>query len=88
MFALPLKKQEGIILVSNEENLAAIHMLFVFFPIDVLWLDTKGVVISKAACVQPFTLAVTPPKKARYIVELEAGAAKRIWKNDVIIIKK
>jgi uncharacterized membrane protein (UPF0127 family) len=88
MFSPPLKQQEGIILVSNKEDLGSIHMFFVFFPIDVLWLDKRAKVIHKAERVLPFTYCVVPPKKAQYIVELPAKSTVHIQKDNQVHIKK
>ena len=88
MFSSPLKKQEGIILVLEQEDLLSIHMLFVFFPIDVLWLDKTGRVVDKKENIQPFSLSHTPRKPAQYIVELPAGSCKNIEIGNKIRIKK
>ena len=48
---------------------AIIHMFFVFYPIDVYWLDKNKNIIEKRENVKPFTIAI-PKNKARYIVEI------------------
>ena len=88
MFSPPLKKQEGIILVSQQKDLSSIHMLFVFFPIDVLWLDKSCRVVDKKENIQQFSLSHTPQKPGQYIVELPAGSAKEIEIGNIITIKK
>jgi len=55
----------------------SLHMLFVFFPIDVLFLDKNGVVVDKAALL-PFTPNYTPKKPAKYVIELPKGKASGI----------
>ncbi len=54
---------------------ASIHMMFVFFPIDVLWLDGKRRVVDKREFLRPFALNATPKKPAAFIIELPAGKA-------------
>ncbi len=81
-FSPPLKKKEGLLLVSSTENLIAIDMLFVFFPIDVIWLDKQKEVIYVARNVQPFTLSVVPPKKAQYILECQTQSTIKLKVKD------
>lgn len=81
-FSPPLKKKEGLLLVSSTENLIAIDMLFVFFSIDVIWLDKQKEVIYVARNVKPFTPYVAPPRKARYILECQADSTQSIKVKD------
>ena len=60
--------------VGRESRLgASIHMLFVFFPIDVVYLDKDKRVVDIRENVRPWTFNVTPKKAARWFVELPAG---------------
>ena len=78
--------------LNSESKIAAsIHMLFVFFPIDVIWLDSKKIVVDKVEKLQPFTFNCTPKKAASFIVELPVGCGKKIsignkleWKDKFI----
>ncbi len=54
---------------------ASIHMMFVRFPIDAVFLDSKFKVVD-IATLRPWTLNYTPKKAAKYILEMKAGAAK------------
>ena len=38
-------KQKNIVMIFNKEDFHSIHMFFVFFPIDVLWLDSDKKVV-------------------------------------------
>ncbi len=63
---------------SRESRIgASIHMLFVFFPIDVVYLDSGRKVVD-VATVNPWTINYTPKKAAKYLVELPVGKAKEI----------
>ena len=65
---LMFSKQKNIVLVSPFECILSIHMLFVFFPIKAVWLDSrKRVVDVKIA--RPFQLHIAPAKKAKYVLE-------------------
>lgn len=60
----------------------SIHMLFVFFPIDVVYLDEEKGVIEIAKNIKPWTLNYTPKKPAKFFIELPAGKAERISLED------
>ena len=51
---------------------AIIHTFFVFFPINVYWLDKDKNVIDCCINMRPFTVKI-PRKKAKYIIELKKG---------------
>ncbi len=55
----------------------SLHMLFVFFPIDVLFLDKNQKVVDKVT-LQPFIPNYTPKKAAKYVIELPVGKTKGI----------
>ena len=51
-------------------------MFFVFYPIDVLWLNKNKKVVKIKEYFGPFELCVAD-KKAQYIVELPEGIIKK-----------
>lgn len=53
-----------------------LHMIFVFYPIDVIFLDDKKKVV-ETATLKPFCPSYVPKKRARYVIECEQGAIKR-----------
>ena len=57
----------------NKESVfgASIHMLFVFYPIDVYWLDEKFAIVDKRTHLKPFCFA-SSKRKSKYIVEIPA----------------
>ena len=61
---------------------ASIHMLFVFFPIDAVFLNSKKKVVDIARNLRPFILNYTPKKAAKYIVELPIGLSEKIELDD------
>ena len=72
-----LADDEGLYLASN-----SIHMLFMRFPIDALFLsapDTDGVrrVVGVRPTLRPWSGLVMPVKGAQGVVELPAGAIER-----------
>lgn len=86
MFTRKLEDDEALILVSKEESLirSAIHTLFVFYPINVLWLDKDFNVVDKRLNIRPFTMSIIPKKAAKYIIEFNGN--KVIDLNDKLSI--
>jgi len=67
IFELPLETRIG----------ASVHMMFVFFPIEIVYLDSKKKVVDKAT-LNPWTLNYTPKKPAKYFVEMPKRQGKKI----------
>ena len=63
---------------------ASIHCLFVFFPIDVIYLDENKIVVDIKRNVPPFALYRAPKKPAKYFVEVLAGKAMQTQVGDRI----
>lgn len=85
-FAKPLRTGQAIILAASEESTmeTTIDMFFVFFPIDVLWLDKEKEVVDIKRNVKPFTPVVIPRKPAKYVLELKKGVTNNIIVGDKI----
>lgn len=63
--------------LSEETRIgASVHMMFVFFPIDIAYLNGKREVVDVVENLKPWTLNYTPKKVAKYFVEMPAGTAK------------
>ena len=64
MFRSKPKKNEAIILKLEKQSkfFSAIHMLFVFYPIYVIWLNKKNIVVDIKRCYpfQPFSMPKSP----------------------------
>lgn len=86
MFRRPLKSGQGLILVADEESIyqTTIHMLFVFFPIDVVWLNQNKEVVDVKSKVKSFQPLITPRGPAKYVLELPVGTSKHIKLGDTI----
>lgn len=69
------------------ERKAPIHMIGVFYPIDVFWLDSNMRVVDMKKRVLPFTPIVYHKGKAKYIVEFPTGTSHKISLMDTINIK-
>ncbi len=62
---------------------ASIHMLFVFFPIAAVYLDSKKRVVD-IAVLKPFALNYVPKKPAAYLIELPVEKATNIKIGDFL----
>jgi hypothetical protein len=69
-FRRALPKDEGLLFVESAESRVgtAIHMLFVFFPIAVVWMTEEGRVVDKVLA-KPFRPYYAPREAARYYLE-------------------
>lgn len=70
------KSDKTLIFKFEEEKIISLHMLFVFYAIDVLFLDKNKIVVDKKEKFMPFTF-YSSKKKARYAIELPSGTAKK-----------
>jgi len=71
------KTDEGLIFTFNTEQKWSIHMLFVFYPIDVLWLNKNKEVVDLRKNLKPFILSAKPKQEALYIIEIPAGIIQK-----------
>ena len=65
-------KPKTLLFVWEKEEIRDIHMFFVFFPIDILWLDKEKRVIAIRKRVMPFSF-VKINKPAQYVIESAQG---------------
>lgn len=70
MFRKKIRKDEVLLFCFDEESIfgRSIHMLFVFFPIKVYWLD-KNYTVVDSVFAKPFRLWYAPKHKSKYILE-------------------
>lgn len=67
------KQDNALIFKFNKEHKISLHMFFVFYPIDVLFLDKDKIVVDKKESFMPFTFCKSG-KKAMYAIELPVGS--------------
>jgi len=63
---------------------ASIHMLFVFFPIDIVFLDKNKKTVDIVRGIKPFTPNYAPKNPAKFFIELPETMAKGIKLGDVL----
>lgn len=80
-----LAPDEGLVLVEKADSRAntAIHMLFVFFDLGVIWVDQTGQVVDKtvAKAWRPFYMPQAP---ACYVIEGHPTILEQIQIGDTI----
>jgi len=81
MFRPSLPLDHGMLFVFEEPDFHGIWMKNCKFPIDILWLDEDKKVVHVAESVPPCKAdpcpVYKPMRKASYVVELNAGQARR-----------
>jgi len=73
---LMFSRKKNLIFVFDKERKISLHMFFVFFPIDVLFLDENKEIIEIKKDFRPFTFYKSE-KKAKYIVEIALDKDKK-----------
>jgi uncharacterized membrane protein (UPF0127 family) len=69
-------RDKAWVFVFKKEKTVSLHMFFVFYPVDIIFLDRAKKVIEIKTNFKPFTIYV-PKKKAQYVVECGAGAVRK-----------
>ena len=75
MFSRKLK-DKGLVFIFNYESIIPLHMFFVFYSIDVLFLDKNKKIVDIKENFKPFTL-YNNKKQAMYVVELPNETIKK-----------
>ena len=65
-------KPATIVFVFDKEQYVPLHMWFVFFPIDVAYLNDKHEVVEMIENFRPFSY-YNPKMRAKYVVEFPPG---------------
>jgi len=74
-WGLMFSKPRSLIFIFKKEKIIPLHMFFVFYPIDVLFLDKNNVVIEIKEHFAPFSF-YNPKNKSKYIIELPKSTIK------------
>jgi uncharacterized membrane protein (UPF0127 family) len=73
----------GYIFVFDTPRRIDLHMFFVFFPIDLLFLDKEKRVIEMKKGFAPFSVYYSK-EKTGYVIELPAGSIKDIEIGNIL----
>jgi uncharacterized membrane protein (UPF0127 family) len=79
------KTGDGLVLVENSDSRVstAIHMLFVFFDLGVLWVNDAGEIVDKTVA-RPWRLSYVPQAPARYVIEAHPDIVAQVSVGDKI----
>jgi uncharacterized protein len=81
MFRPSLARDRGMLFVFERTDFHGIWMKNCRFPIDILWLDEERKIVHMAEAVPPCKAepcpVYNPLRRAAYVVELNAGRARR-----------
>ncbi|MGB9673341.1 MAG: DUF192 domain-containing protein [Anaerolineales bacterium] len=85
LFSPPPKIDEGLIFDfrSSSRINSAIHMLGVPFPLAIIWLDERKIVVDKCIA-YPWKLAYIPRLAARYVIECSPERMEDFEINDAV----
>lgn len=72
---LMFSKQKNLVFEFDKEQIRSLHMFFVFFPIDILFLNERKEVVDLKEKFMPFSF-YTSKVKAKYVLELKQGSVK------------
>ena len=78
---LMFSKPQSLIFIFKKEKIIPLQMFFVFYPIDVLFLDKDKKVVEVKENFRPFEY-YTPKNKALFIIELPKDSIKKT-KTDI-----
>ena len=82
MFSKQLKQNHSILLKFKKEKNQPIHMFFVFFPIDAVWINKSNKIVHIQRNIKPFNPLVNPQKRATAILETKNNATKQLKIGD------
>lgn len=84
-FRRHLAESDGLVLVEKKDSRVstAIHMLFVFFDLGVIWVNGAGEVVDKTTA-KPWRLSYAPQSPARYVIELHPSRLTAVEIGDQI----
>jgi len=63
-----LSLNQPLLFVQSHERKIPLHMVFVFFPLQLFWLDSSGKIIDRKTG-YPFQPFISHKGKAQYVVE-------------------
>jgi len=88
-FVMQLPEDQGLLFVTQRESTSdtAIHMLFMFMSIGVIWLDHNGIVVDKRLA-KPWRLAYVPQKPAQYFIEARPHVLQSVEIGDKLVFNE
>ncbi len=82
MFSKKLKTDQSVLLKFSKERNIPIHMFFVFFPIDAVWLNKDYKIVHIERNIKPFNPLINPKKQAIAVLETNKNITKNLKIGD------
>jgi len=70
------RKSKSLVFIFKKEKIVPLHMLFVFYPIDVLFLDKNKIVVEIKENFKPFSF-YNPKNKSKFVIELPKNTIRK-----------
>jgi uncharacterized membrane protein (UPF0127 family) len=90
MFSNKKKCENGVILnfpkKFKSKKFYSITMLFCFFPLDIIFVNSKNIIVDKTT-MSPFQLNYTPKKKCDFVIETLKNGFSNLKIGDKIKVK-
>ena len=80
-------KPKTLIFAWKKEKIISLHMFFVFFPIDLLYLNKNKEIIEIKTSLKPFSI-YNPKYPAKYLIESPSKTITKIKLKDKLEFKK
>ena len=82
-FRRTLTVDDGLVLVEKNDNRVstAIHMLFVFFELGIIWVNSQGEVVDTVIA-KPWRLSYVPRASAQYVLEVHPSLLTQVKVGD------
>ncbi len=82
-FRRHLPADSGLVLVEKTDSRlgSSIHMLFVWMPLGVVWVNDAGMVVDTTLA-KPWRLSYVPRAAARYVIEASPAILERVRPGD------
>ena len=83
LFRRALANGEGLVLVERRDSRmsTAIHMLFVFLDLGVIWVNGEGEIVDTVQA-QPWRLSYAPQAPARFVIEAHPDVLHQVAVGD------
>ena len=82
MYRRNLDQNKGMLFIFSKEGIYSFWMKNTLIPLDIVWMDKDGRIVLVSENVQPCSkgscIPITPNQKAKYVLEINSGEAKRI----------
>ena len=88
-FSRTWQSGDGLVLVENSDSKVstAIHMLFVFFDLGVIWVNDAGTIVDTVVA-KPWRLSYIPQAPARYVIEAHPDIVGQVAVGDTIVFSE